>query len=93
MKWSRDVQAGGCNEGQGCKILLVGDFVEGELYLSWMQLFPSPFIPFIIFIISFFISFFFLFAQEITRGHCLGMVTSGDSVTHNYFHINDKVGS
>jgi hypothetical protein len=61
MKWSRDVQAGGCNEGQGCKMLPVGAFVEGELYLSWMQFFPSPFMPFILFVISFFIAFFFLF--------------------------------
>jgi hypothetical protein len=93
MKWSRDVQAGGCNEGQGCKMLPVGAFVEGELYLSWMQFFPSPFMPFILFVISFFIAFFFLFAQEIIRGHCPGVVTSGDSVTHKYFHRNEKVGS
>jgi hypothetical protein len=39
-------------------MLPVGSFVEGELYLSWMQLFPSPFMPFIPFVISFFISFF-----------------------------------
>jgi hypothetical protein len=39
--WSRDVQAGGCNEGRGCKNLPVGAFVEGELYLSWMQFFQA----------------------------------------------------
>jgi hypothetical protein len=30
------------------KILPVGAFVEGELYLSWV-LFPSPFLPFILY--------------------------------------------
>jgi hypothetical protein len=46
------------------------------------------------FVISFFIAFsFFFFAQEIIRGHCPGMVTNGDSVTHKYFHRNEKVGS
>ena len=70
----------------------MGAFVEGELYLSWMQFFPSPFMPFILFVISFFIVFFFLFAQEIIKGHCPGMVTSGDSVTHKYFHKNEKDG-
>jgi hypothetical protein len=74
-------------------MLHVGAFVEGDLYLSWMQFFPSPFMPFILFVISFFISFFFLFAQEITWGHCPSMVTSGDSITHKYFHRNEKVGS
>jgi hypothetical protein len=37
------------------KTLPVGAFVEGELYLSWMQFFPSPFLPFIL---LFFICFF-----------------------------------
>jgi hypothetical protein len=92
MKWSRDVQEGGCNEGQGCKKLHVGAFVEGELFLSWMQFFPNPFMPFIIFCYFIFISFYFFFVQEIIRGHCPGMVTSGDSVTHKYFHRNEKVG-
>jgi hypothetical protein len=80
--------------GRGCNVLLVGAFVEGELYLSWMQFFPNPFIPFILFVISFCYCFFLsFFAQEIIRGHCLGVVTSGDSVTHKYFHRNDKAGS
>jgi hypothetical protein len=79
---------------QGCNVLPMGAFVEGKLYLSWMQFFQGPFIPFILFIISFCYFFFlsFFFAQEIIRGHCPGVVTSGDSVTHKYFHKNEKVG-
>jgi hypothetical protein len=57
----------------------VGAFVGGELYLSWMQFFPSPFIAFILFL---FITFSFFLLQGLTRGHCLGMVTRADSVTH-----------
>jgi hypothetical protein len=55
-------------------------------------IFPSPFLPFILilFILLFFIAFF---VQELIRGHCPGVVTSGDSVTHKYFHRNEKVGS
>jgi hypothetical protein len=57
--WIRDVQASGCSESRGCKALPVGAFVEGELHLSWMQIFPSPFMPFILlfFILLFFIAF------------------------------------
>jgi hypothetical protein len=73
-------------------MLPVDAFVESELYLSWMQSFPSPFMPFILFVISFFVAFSFFCAQEIIRGHCPGVVTSGDSVTHKYFHRNEKVG-
>jgi hypothetical protein len=35
----------------------------------------------------------FLFVQELIKGHCPGVVTSGDSVTHKYFHRNEKAGS
>jgi hypothetical protein len=38
----------------------------------------------------FYIAFFF---KRLIRGHCPGMVTSGDSVTHKYFHRNEKAGS
>jgi hypothetical protein len=38
----------------------------------------------------FYISFFF---KRLIRGRCHGMVTSGDNVTHKYFHRNVKVGS
>jgi hypothetical protein len=63
-------------------ILSVGAFVGGELYLSWMQLFPSPLLP-----------LFFFLLQGLTRGHCLGVVTRVDSVTHEYFRRNDKASS
>jgi hypothetical protein len=46
----------------------------------------SPFLLFYYFIA-------FLFVQELIRGHCLGMVTRADSVTHKYFHKDEKVGS
>jgi hypothetical protein len=67
----------------------VGAFVEGELYPSWMQFFPRPLLPLFF---LFFIDFSYLF-QGLTRGHCLGMVTKADSVTHKHFHRNDKDGS
>jgi hypothetical protein len=51
--------------------------------------FPSPFIAFIFHLLLFF-SFLF---QGLTRGHCLGVVTRADSVTHWYLHRNDKAGS
>jgi hypothetical protein len=40
-----------------------------------------------------FIAFLSFLLQGLTRGHCLGMVTRADSVTHWYFHRNDKAGS
>ena len=76
----------GCNDSREMQGLPVGAFVEGELHLSWMQLFPSPFMPFILY------SYCFFF-KNLIKGHCPGVVTSGDSVTHKYFHINEKVGS
>jgi hypothetical protein len=72
-------------------ILPVGAFVEGELYPSWMQIFPSPFLP--LFFSLFLFLLLFLFIQGLTRGHCLGVVTRADSVTHKYFHRDDKAGS
>jgi hypothetical protein len=68
-------------------ILPVGAFVEGELYPSRMQFFPSPLLPLLFSLFS----FFFLF-QRLTRGHCLGVVTRADSVTHKHFHRDDKAG-
>jgi hypothetical protein len=53
-------------------------------------IFPSPFLP--LFFYLFFL-LLFLFIQGLTRGHCLGMVTRADSVTHKYFHRDEKVGS
>jgi hypothetical protein len=72
-------------------MLSVGAFVEGELYLSWMHFFQARF-AFILFLALFFY-LLFLFIQGLTRGHCLGMVTRADSVTHKYFHRDEKVGS
>jgi hypothetical protein len=76
-------------------MLSVGAFVEGELYLSWMHFFQarSCLYSFSCFILLFSFSFLFLFIQGLTRGHCLGMVTRADSVTHKYFHRDEKVGS
>jgi hypothetical protein len=48
--------------------------------------FPSPFLPLFFYLL-------FLFIQGLTRGHCLGMVTRADSVTHKYFHRDEKAGS
>jgi hypothetical protein len=73
-------------------MLYVGAFVEGELYLSWMH-FSKPVLAFILFFYLLFFLFFFFFIQGLTREHCLGMVTRADSVTHNYFHRDEKVGS
>jgi hypothetical protein len=92
VMWSGDVQTCGCSVGKDAKMLPVGAFVEGELYLSWMHFFSKP-------ILAFYSSFFYffylllLFVQELIRGHCPGVVTSGDNVTHKYFHRNEKAGS
>jgi hypothetical protein len=72
-------------------MLSVSAFVEGELYLSWMQFFQacSCLYSFLYFLFS----SSFLFIQGLTRGHCLSMVTRADSVTHKYFHRDEKAGS
>jgi hypothetical protein len=72
-------------------MLSVGAFVEGKLHSSWMQFFSSPFLPLFLFYLLFLL--LFLFIQGLTRGHYLGMVTRADSVTHKYFHRDEKVGS
>ena len=54
--------------------------------------FSKPDLAFILFFYFLFI-LLFLFIQGLTRGHCLGMVTRADSVTHKYFHRDEKVGS
>jgi hypothetical protein len=54
--------------------------------------FSKPVLAFILFFIFFFL-LLFLFIQGLTRGHCLGMVTRADSVTHKYFHRDEKAGS
>jgi hypothetical protein len=77
----------GAMMAKDAKMLPVGAFVEGELYLSWMHFFQAHSCLY-----SFY-SFIFFFVQELIRGHCLGMVTRADSVTHKYFRRNEKVGS
>jgi hypothetical protein len=76
-------------------MLSVGAFVEGELYLSWMHFFHARSCLYSFLALFFYLLFLllFLFIQELTRGHCLGMVTRADSVTHKYFHRDEKVGS
>jgi hypothetical protein len=43
-----------CSDSREMHGLSVGAFVEGEMHLSWMKMFPSPFMTFVLF------SFFFL---------------------------------
>jgi hypothetical protein len=49
---------------------------------------PMPL--FFLFILSFLYFFFF---KRLIKEHCPGVVTSGDNVTHKYFHRNEKVSS
>jgi hypothetical protein len=76
----------GAMRAKDAKMLPVGAFVEGELYLSWMHFFQAH-------SSSFYSLLLFFFVQELIRGHCPGVVTSGDNVTHKYFHRNEKAGS
>jgi hypothetical protein len=57
VMWTRDFQASGCSERRGYKALPVGAFVEGELHLSWMQIFSRP-------IHAFYSYYFILLFQE-----------------------------
>jgi hypothetical protein len=84
--WIRDVLTMGAVRARECKVLPVGAFVEGELHLSWMQFFQAHSC------LLFFYSYCFFF-KKLIRGHCPGVVTSGGSVTHKYFHRNEKAGS
>jgi hypothetical protein len=51
----------GCSECREMQGLPVGAFVEGELHLSGMKIFPSPFMPFILYSLL-------LFLQETNQG-------------------------
>jgi hypothetical protein len=82
--------ATGAVKAKDAKVLPVGAFVEGELYLSRMHFFQAHSC---LYSFHSFILFCFVFIQELIRGHCLGMVTRTDSVTHKYFHRDEKVGS
>jgi hypothetical protein len=72
-------------------MLYVGAFVEGKLYLSWMQFFQAR--SYVYSFLYFLFLLLFLFIQGLTGGHYLGMVTRADNVTHKYFHRDEKVGS
>jgi len=47
----------GAMRAKDAKMLPMGAFVEGELYLSWMHFFPSPFLPLFFFLFYSFICF------------------------------------
>jgi hypothetical protein len=46
----------GCSDSREMQVLPVDDFVEGELHLSWMQMFPRSFMPFILISLLLFLS-------------------------------------
>jgi hypothetical protein len=73
----------GCSDSKEMQGLPVGAFAEGELHLSWMQMFPSPFMPFIL------ISLLLFSFKKLIRGYCPDVVTSGGNVTHKHFHGNE----
>jgi hypothetical protein len=56
----------------------VGAFIEGELHLVMDAIVSLP-----IQCLLLFVFFLFLF-KRIVGGHCLGVVTSGDSVTRKH---------
>jgi hypothetical protein len=78
----------GAMMAKDAKMLPVGAFVEGEMSLSWMHFFQahSCLYSFFFFILL------FAFCSKLIRGHCLGMVTRADSVTHKYFRRDEKAG-
>jgi hypothetical protein len=69
----------GCSDDREMYGLLVGASEEGELHLFMDENVSNP----IQFLLTFYlISFYF---KRIVGGHCPGMVTSGDSVSHKHF--------
>jgi hypothetical protein len=74
-----DVWARGAVMTGKCSYYLWVPLKRVSCTLSWMQLFP---IPFNVFFSLCLIAFFF---KRIVGGHCPGMVTSGDTVTHKHF--------
>jgi hypothetical protein len=79
MRWYGDVWARGAVMTGKCRAYLWVPLKRVSCTLSWMQMFPIPFNAFLLFYL---ISFSF---KRIAGGHCPGMVTSGDSVTHKHF--------
>jgi hypothetical protein len=59
----------------------VGAFVEGELHLIMDVIVSKP-IQCLLFLV---LLLFLLCFKGKARGHCLGLVTRGDSVTHKHF--------
>jgi hypothetical protein len=47
--------------------------------------------PFLAFILSFLYFIFLFLFQGLTKGHCLGVVTRADSVTHKHFHRDERL--
>jgi hypothetical protein len=76
----------GCSDRRETHGLPVGASVESELHMSWMQMFPSPFMHFIFILISFYF-------KKLIKVHYPSVLTSGGNVTHKHFHENEKVGS
>jgi hypothetical protein len=69
----------GCSDDRGMYGLPVGASEEGELHLVMDANVSKP----IQCLLSFYlISFSF---KRLVRGHCPGVVTSGDNVTHKHF--------
>jgi hypothetical protein len=75
------------------EMLPMGAFVRRRAVPVMDAFFPSSFLPFILFLFILLSFIAFLFVQELIKGHCPGVVTNGDSVTHKYFHRNEKAGS
>jgi hypothetical protein len=82
-----DVWARGAVMTGKCRSYLWVPLKRVSCTLSWMQLFPSPFNAFLLFIL---LSFSF---KRIVGGHCPGVVTSGDKCYPQAFHGDEKVGS
>ena len=69
----------GYSDDRGMYGLPVGSSEEGELHLVMDANVSKPIqclLPFILIVFSF---------KRLVRGHCPGVVTSGDNVTHEHF--------
>ena len=73
------------------EMLPVSAFVRRRAVPVMDALFPSHSCLLFLLFLFFYLLLFFLFVQELIRGHCPGVVTSGGSVTHKYFHINERL--
>jgi hypothetical protein len=60
--WSGDVQACGCNDGQGCKGVTCGCLCRRRVVPVMDAIFPSPFLP------LFFLFFHLLFCSKANQG-------------------------